>query len=314
MAFTSNRAIAGSQDQRGITVTIEALDIQSAQLPTADEYYVIDIQAQSGTDSFTQTNGFTDYTYSGDLQIKAADEWGGADVSQYITQDYTEAAGFLESFKIDITEDQKYFGFWWSAGDPYNEITFKNDGETVASFRTENLVDFINNSGTVNTSDYQGNPNPIYDTLNNAHKTQPFSFVNVFFNDESAFDEIVITSDKNDSAFESDNHTFSEIKQTIRGEVIPNTAPVANDDTATVSIYNSVTIDVLANDTDPEGDATTITSVDSISGGDAVIEDNKIIYTAGSMPDEFFLTYTVQDAYGKTDSGTVTITVTAFSD
>ncbi|MEL6989486.1 MAG: Ig-like domain-containing protein, partial [Bacteroidota bacterium] len=308
-AITSNQALAGEESKRGITVTIEAPDIHSTQLSTPSEYYVIDFETESGTNSLIKTNGSTSYTYSGDLEVKEADEWGGASLSKYITQNYTEATGFMQSFKVDITEDQKYFGFWWSAGDPYNEITFKNDGEIVASFRTEDLVSFIENSDAVNTSEYLGNPNSIYDTLESAHKTQPFSFVNVFFNDDSAFDEIVITSDQNDAAFESDNHTFSAVKQPIRGTVVPNTAPVANDDTATVGIYNSVTIDVLANDTDPEGDATSISSIDSVFGGEAIIEDNKIIYTADSMPGEFSLTYTVQDVYGKTDSGTVIITV-----
>ena|GEM_PF-1772978 len=176
------------------------------------------------------------------------------------------------------------------------------------------MVNFIKNSETVTTSEYQGNPNSVYDSVESGHKTEPFSFVNIFFNDDSAYDEIVVTSDRSDSAFESDNHTFSAIKQPIRGTVIPNSAPVANDDTATVGIYNSVTIDVLANDTDPEGDATTVTSIDSIFGGNAKIQENKIVYTAGSIPGEFSLTYTVQDAYGETDSGTVIVTVTAFPD
>ena len=154
----------------------------------------------------------------------------------------------------------------------------------------------------------------MYDNVQTVHQTEPFSFVNVFFNDDSTFDEIIVTTDANHSAFESDNHTFSSIQQPIRGKVIPNTAPIANDDTATVGILNSVTIDVLANDTDPDGDETIVTSIDSIFGGSGAIEDNKIVYTAGSIPGEFSLTYTVQDAYGKTDSGTVVITVTAFPD
>ena len=94
----------------------------------------------------------------------------------------------------------------------------------------------------------------------------------------------------------------------------PNSAPVAQDDTATVTILNSVTIDVLANDIDPDGDSKSITSIDSVFGGNAVMENNKIIYTAGYVVGEFSLTYTVQDSFGKSDVGTVTIEVTAFAD
>ena len=306
---------SGGSGTRGITVSIESPDIQDTQLPDASQYYIVDFENQDGTDSFVKTNNNTTYTYSNDLQIKESDEWGGANVSRYITQSQAESGSFLQSFKIDINEDQKYFGFWWSAGDPYNEITFKNDGEIVASFRTEDLVEFVNTSDITDAANYLGNPNSAYDAVETAHKTEPFSFVNIFFEDNSAYDEIIVTSDADDSAFESDNHTFSAIKQTIRGRVLNNGAPTANDDTATVGVYNSVTIDVLANDTDPEGDATLITSIDTVFGGNAVIEDNKIVYTAGSIPGEFGLTYTVQDAYGKTDTGTAIITVTpVFSD
>lgn len=94
----------------------------------------------------------------------------------------------------------------------------------------------------------------------------------------------------------------------------PNASPIATDDTAITSIFSSVTIDVLANDTDPDGDDKSITSIDSILGGSAVIEDNKIVYTAGSLPGEFSLTYTVEDEHGNSDIGTVIITIFAFND
>lgn len=94
----------------------------------------------------------------------------------------------------------------------------------------------------------------------------------------------------------------------------PNAAPIATDDTAITSIINSVNIDVLANDTDPDGDNKSITSIDNILGGSAIIQDNKIVYTAGSLPGEFSLTYTVEDQHGNSDIGTVIITVIAFAD
>lgn len=308
--INSAKAVANESNSRGITVTIEAPTIQSSQLPNPSEYYVIDFEDLSGTNAFSKTNSNTTYSYSNDLEVKNANQWGGANGSKFITQERLES---IRSYSISVSEDQKYFGFWWSAGDPYNVITFKNDGADVASFKTADLVNFIDNSGVVNTSAYKGNP--AYNGDKTGHLREPFSFVNVFFNDSSAYDEIVVaTITEGGSAFESDNHTFSAVQQTIRGEVIPNTAPVANDDRAITSIFGSVTIDVLANDTDPDGDDITLTSIDSKFGGDAKIEDNKIVYTAGSTPGEFSLTYTIQDEYGKTDSGTVIITVFAAAD
>jgi hypothetical protein len=308
--MNSAKVIANEANARGITVTIEAPNIQNSQLPNPDEYYVIDFDDLSGIDGFSKTNEGTTYSYSNDLEVKSANQWGGANGSKFITQAKLQS---IRSYSISVSEDQKYFGFWWSAGDPYNVITFKNDGEDIASFKTADLVNFIDSSGIVETSAYMGNP--VYSGDDTGHLNEPFSFVNVFFNDDSAYDEIVVaTMTEGGSAFESDNHTFSAVQQDVRGEVIPNAAPIANDDTATVSIFGSLTIDVLANDTDADGDTITITSIDSVSGGTAEIQDNKIDYSAGSVIGEYILDYTIQDEYGKTDSATVIISVTAMPD
>ena len=40
----------------GITVTIEAPEIQSSQLPNSNEYFVVDFENQNGTNSFNVTN------------------------------------------------------------------------------------------------------------------------------------------------------------------------------------------------------------------------------------------------------------------
>lgn len=93
-----------------------------------------------------------------------------------------------------------------------------------------------------------------------------------------------------------------------------NLSPIANDDNAVTTILNSVEIDVLANDIDPDGETKTITQISNVIGGNAVIEDNKVIYNAGSVPGDFSLNYTVEDEYGAEDVGTVYILVTASPD
>ena len=206
-----------TENAAGIVVSIEAPTIQTTQLPNVSEYYVIDFEDQSnGTGGFSKSNGSTTYTYSSDLEIKSANQWGGAGGSKFITQEVLES---IRSYKIDINEEQKYFGFWWSAGDPYNKITFKKDSDIVAEFRTKDLVDFINSSGVSNTDDYYGNPAFEGD---GGHENEPFSYVNVFF-ENSSYDEIVVaTLTAGGAAFESDNHTFSAIDQPIIGKVVTN--------------------------------------------------------------------------------------------
>ncbi len=210
-----------------LTVTIEAPRIQTPQVPAAG-IYVVDFNDKSGTAGFTKTNGSTTYTYAGDLNVMAADQWGGANNSKYITQ-----ASGKNSFNVKVNQDQKYFGFWWSAGDPANKIVFKKNGQEVAVFETKDLTGFIKNSGIAgssgscssnniaNTNLYCGNPNK----LNTAggHNGEPFAYVNVFF-DSGVYDEIVVqTLTTSGAKFESDNHTFSAQKQTLRGTSVPHT-------------------------------------------------------------------------------------------
>ena len=92
----------------------------------------------------------------------------------------------------------------------------------------------------------------------------------------------------------------------------PNDAPDAVDDTATTTPGDKVVIDALGNDTDPDNDALTITSIATPANGSAIITgDGKISYTP---EDDFTGTetfeYTISDGNGGTDTATVTVTVT----
>jgi subtilisin family serine protease len=88
-----------------------------------------------------------------------------------------------------------------------------------------------------------------------------------------------------------------------------NTAPIAENDTATTDYETSVTIDVLANDSDEDGDTLTIKSVSESSNGTVEIKDGKVIYTPkdGFSGDDSF-EYIISDG-DKEVSATVTVTV-----
>ncbi|MEC7765239.1 MAG: Ig-like domain-containing protein [Pseudomonadota bacterium] len=86
--------------------------------------------------------------------------------------------------------------------------------------------------------------------------------------------------------------------------------PVANDDTANVPINSTVTIDVLANDTDPDGDDANLTVIAATaSEGSVVINpDGTLTYTP-TVDGYVTVDYTIQDEDGLTDTATVTILV-----
>ncbi len=116
----------------------------------------------------------------------------------------------------------------------------------------------------------------------------------------------------NDGVFDS-NTAFISIAITPE-----NDQPVAKDDVIEITEdTNMVTLKVLANDTDMDGDILTILSAAEGKSGSIVISsDNKtIIYTPAknfSGTDTF--TYTVSDSKGGTGKGTVRIKVNAVND
>ncbi|MBO9555843.1 Ig-like domain-containing protein [Cellulomonas sp.] len=93
---------------------------------------------------------------------------------------------------------------------------------------------------------------------------------------------------------------------------VANSAPVANDDAATTTAGTAKLVDVLANDTDPNGDTLAIRSVGtSAQGGTVTISGGKARYTPpASFRGTDTFTYVVEDSRGASDEATVTVTVT----
>lgn len=92
-----------------------------------------------------------------------------------------------------------------------------------------------------------------------------------------------------------------------------NHPPIAVDDVATTPIDTSVSITVLANDSDPDDDTLSVTAVGSPAHGVATQNaDGSVTYmpTAGFMGTDSF-TYEIGDGKGGTASATVTVTVGA---
>ena len=92
-----------------------------------------------------------------------------------------------------------------------------------------------------------------------------------------------------------------------------NTPPMANDDAATTTEGTAVTVDVLANDTDPDGDVLGVSAFEQPANGTVTQADphGPLTYT----PDPGFtgtdtIRYEVDDGMGGTDWGELVVTVT----
>ncbi len=90
-----------------------------------------------------------------------------------------------------------------------------------------------------------------------------------------------------------------------------NAVPIALDDVAQATQGTAVNFNVLANDSDPDGDLLSVSIVTPPAGGTAtVLPDNRITYTsAPAFAGADSISYSVDDGNGGSDSATVSITV-----
>ncbi len=96
---------------------------------------------------------------------------------------------------------------------------------------------------------------------------------------------------------------------------VTNPAPVAVNDTANTLEDTPVTVAVLTNDSDPDGDALTVTEASAPNGTVVINANGSITYTPrANFNGTDTITYTVSDGNGGFDTATVTVTVGAVND
>jgi len=109
-----------------------------------------------------------------------------------------------------------------------------------------------------------------------------------------------------------DNSNLATVSLTVTGT---NTSPDALDDNSTTPEDNPVSVDVLANDSDADGDTLSISGVTQPANGTAIIQGSNVLYTPYLNyygPDSF--SYTITDGRGGTDTANVNIVVTPVND
>ncbi len=189
--------VAGaSAAQAGFTVTYEAPEIVNCT--AGFDYFGIEtFNGKTGQSDFTSTfnhDGNTiELKYSG-VQVIPFNQYGGAEQTDYAV------AGLQgnSSYTIEITQGGSggvnYFGYWLSALDGGNTVTFYSGATEVFTYSPGNVQTLL-----AGQDGYWGNPY----TGEVGHEL--FVFLNFFYED-GTFDRIVF-SQSNTAGYESDNHT-----------------------------------------------------------------------------------------------------------
>ena len=134
-------------------------------------------------------------TYSGPngVQINSADQYGGAGGTGNYGVAFTK-----DPYTLTLNHNVNYFGYWLSALDPGNVVTFYNNGVQVGQVAPDQIA-----AVTSLNKAYYGNPNPNFKGQDSG---EPFAFVN-FYDTTGTFNEVRFSEVNSGGGYESDNHT-----------------------------------------------------------------------------------------------------------
>ncbi|WP_022950764.1 Ig-like domain-containing protein [Leucothrix mucor] len=221
--------------------------------------------------------------------------------------------------QVQYTPTKDYFGT-----DSFTYTVSDGNGEVITETVTITVTDVnlaptpVNDTASTpevtpvtitalnNDTDPDGDTLTLADVDVPAHGTAIISGNNIIYTPEADF---VGTETFDYTVRDSSNNTATATVTVTVSNV--NSAPVATGDTRSTPEDTDVTIDVLSNDSDPDGDAVTIESNDTPKFGTAVISGSNIIYTPNSGytgTDSF--NYTITDPDGSTATALVTVNVT----
>lgn len=106
------------------------------------------------------------------------------------------------------------------------------------------------------------------------------------------------------------NYLITGSVPSYSGSTPTNRAPVANADIGSTSAGVAIGINVLANDSDADGDTVLLTGISDVVNGTASISGNQVIFTpAAGFTGTGMFTYTISDGKGGVASATATVTV-----
>ena len=296
----------GLQDTATVTITVNPVNdapVANDDTASTDEDNVVTVDVlDNDTDvdgdeltvvSTTEpSNGSVVINEDGTVTYTPNENFNGEDTFEYTIEDED---GLQDTATVTITVN------------PVNDAPVANDDTASTDEDNAVTVDVLDNDTDVDD-----------DELTVVSTTQP-SNGNIVINEDGT---ITYTPNENFNGEDTFEYTIEDEDglqdmATVTITVNPvNDAPVANDDTASTDEDNVVTVDVLDNDTDVDGDELTVVSTTEPSNGSVVInEDGTVTYT----PNENFngtdsFEYTIEDKDGLQDTATVTITVNPVND
>ncbi len=192
-----------------ISVFLSPNDVQSAEASglTGISTETFNSRPTGTFSSFQSSSLNATYTAANGTRIIANDQYGGFALQNYLGVTPNASA------TVTLSAPAKYFGFYFTAADNYNnKVALYSQNTLVFEFNTSTLLSFLprNNTSTVTalsgatyrTIDYYGQP------TTNANSSEPYAYVHFVASGTTSFDRVVLTQGSS-AIFESDNHSLS---------------------------------------------------------------------------------------------------------
>ncbi len=310
MAFISSDENWNIQYQ----IPVQAMPVYSLQFPANSD------QVSANNDNVTVANSGTinidvlanDISYSGSalkiLALQAGPDHGNASIESNKIK-YVADTGFTGIDTITYTiidvatgQHQDVAVVTIEVSAPNNNAPIANDDSASTVQNTQIAVDVLDNDSD---ADNDNLTITIIDPPVNGQVV--VSANNTIYTPNTDF----IGSDTLTYKISDGNGGTDTAKVTITVTQAPNNAPDAVEDVAAVDFDKTVLVDVLANDTDPDGDTLSVQSIVQPSVGTAVLNnDGTILVDPDGNIGSISVLYTVTDGRGGTDSATLTIAST----
>jgi VCBS repeat-containing protein len=264
------------------------------------------IHGGTGTDTAVYSGSVKDYTYNRNGEEFFINHVGGSMIDGYDRLISVERLIFADAV-IDLTQNNAPIAF--------NDTASTDEDNSVSGNVLANDFDWEGNAMTATPGTFAG----VYGTLtlnaNGTYTYTPYASTQSLALGQTVTDTFTYTV--SDGSL-SDAGTLTV---TIAGR---NDAPVANPDVASTGENSSVSVNVLANDTDVDNGAVlTVTAASAPAGqGSASVVANQVVFNPGTDFDyldtgetaQVVVSYTIKDEHGATSSSTVTITVNGAND
>ncbi|MEI6675885.1 MAG: hypothetical protein WCO57_11985 [Verrucomicrobiota bacterium] len=208
-----------------LTVLVSPNDIQSAQ--ASGIIGVTPLQIFTETFNSHPTGGINGYysttigvTYSTTSSkdvIKGNDQYGGYHEENYL------GVTANSSVTLTLAAPAQYFGFYFTAGDPYNSIKVMSGLTTLMDFSTATLINMLPkgsgshitaiNGNQYATDDYYGQP------TSNLNSSEPYAYLHFVAFGGTTFDQLIL-SQGSKFIFENDNHSILTATPVIPGSLV----------------------------------------------------------------------------------------------